>query len=198
MYHFVLLTVVFILGSSVAIAKSADSASATYIMQVSSNLNCETLDIELISQARDIPQHLKFGAGAFAAAELPLGTYKFGDVTCAKESGTQTFDMLKNMIAPLYLSTNQVYYGGRIIFQEVSEVDANQAPKVLSNCTRLISRARGDTGNECRDGVGVDTSAQKSKMLKVFFPEVTDEDIKTVRSALSATEDQFRYLPLQG
>lgn len=197
MHKFFLLTFAITVLSITSIAQSANSPPATYIMQLSSNLNCVTLDIELVSKTQDTPQLIRFGKGAYAATELPPVVYTFGDVTCVKKGGTQTFEILKNMIAPFQLTTGQAYFGGRIIFEESTDVEANRAPKVLSNCTRFISKARGDTGNECRDGVGVDTSAQGSKKLNIFIPDVTDEELKTVRTALSASEDQLLYLPLQ-
>jgi hypothetical protein len=45
--------------------------------------------------------------------------------------------------------------------------------------------------------VGVDTSAPTSKHINVYRPEVTDEDLAVVRSALSATKEQLLYLPLK-
>ena len=198
MYRAILLTFAISLLPASAIAKSSDPAPATYIMQLSSNLNCETLDIEMVSQAQNIRRFIRFTSGAFAAAELPEGTYSFGEVTCTKQEGAQTYDLFEDKVAPFQLTAGQAYYGGRMIFEEVSEVDVNGAPKVLSNCTNLRSRARGESSNDCRDGVGVNATAQQSKQIKVYFPDVTDEDIKVVRTAMSATKEQLKYLPLKG
>jgi hypothetical protein len=60
-----------------------------------------------------------------------------------------------------------------------------------------MSRARGQSSNQCRDGVGVDTSAPTSKQINVYRPEVTEQDISVVRSALSASKAQLLYLPLE-
>lgn len=77
---------------------------------------------------------------------------------------------------PLNLVFGQAYYIGRLKFQEVV-VYTDSAPKVLSNCTHIISKARGMKSNECCDGEGV--------------------DIESVRSALSVTKEQLLYLPLK-
>jgi hypothetical protein len=193
----ILLLFLFILGSVPATAAISEPSSATYIMQVTSNLSCETLDIVLISQADNTHENIRFKSSAFSAVDLPSGVYTFGDVICTKKRSTQVHDLLSKKIAPLHLAAGQAYYGGRIIFQELVTMDANGSPDVLSNCTRSISRARGESSNECRDGVGVDTSAQTSMQINVYLPEIMDEDIALVRSAFSATKDQLLYLPLK-
>ena len=193
----ILLPFLFILGPVQATAAIAEPSPATYIMQVTSNLSCETLDIELISQADNTHQNIRFKSSAFSAVELPAGAYTFGDVICTNKKNVQAHDLLSEKIAPFYLTAGQAYYGGRIIFQELVTVDPNGSPDVFSNCTRSISRARGVSSNECRDGVGVDTSAQTSTQINVYLPEVLDEDIALVRSALSATKEQLLYLPLK-
>jgi hypothetical protein len=197
MDRLVLLSFVFFLGAVPSIAISANYSPATYIMQVSSNLNCETLDIELISQADDTRQHIRFGSSAFSAVEVPSGTYAFGGVTCTNKNDAKVHDLLSDKIAPIQLNAGQAYYGGRIIFEEVVAVDANGTPDVFSNCPRVISRARGQSVNDCADGVGVDTSAKTSKHINVYRPEVTDQDIAVVRSAFSASKEQLLYLPLK-
>ena len=197
MDRLLLLTLVFFLGTVPSIAISANYTPATYILQVSSNLGCETLDIELISQADDTRQHIRYGSSAFAAVEMPSGTYIFGDVTCINKEDAKVHNLLSDKIAPIHLNAGQVYYGGRIIFEEVVSVDANGSPDVFNNCPRVMSRARGQSSNQCSDGVGVDTSAPTSKQINVYRPEVTDQDIAVVRSALSATKEQLLYLPLK-
>lgn len=197
MDRLVLLCFVFFLGTVPSIAFSANYAPATYILQVSSNLSCETLDIELISQADDTRQHIRYGSSAFAAVQMPSGTYTFGDVTCMNKEDAKVHNLLSDKIAPIHLNAGQAYYGGRIIFEEVVSVDANGSPDVFSNCPRVMSRARGQSSNQCSDGVGVDTSAPTSKQINVYRPEVTDQDIAVVRSALSASKEQLLYLPLK-
>ena len=197
MYRSVILVLILTLGSVSSIVKSADAAPATYLLQISSNLGCETLDIEFISQANEARKNLRFTTSAFAAVELSAGTYAFGNVTCRYKDSQQTFDILNDKLTPLTLSAGQSYYGGRLIFKEVQTVDVNGTPKVLSNCTQVNSRARGETSNECRDGVGVNSSAQTSKEIELYIPDVSDEDLTAIRNTLSLTKDQLLYLPLK-
>ncbi|MBT8448131.1 MAG: hypothetical protein KJO69_00475 [Gammaproteobacteria bacterium] len=196
MYRSVILVLMLTLSSVSAIGKAADSAPATYLLQIASNLGCETLDINLISQSDESRKNLRYTTSAFAAVELSAGTHAFGDVTCVYKDGQQTFDILSNKFAPISLSAGQAYYGGRLIFKEVQTMDVNGTPKVLSNCTQLNSRARGESSNECRDGVGVNTSAQIAKEIELYIPDVTDEDLTTIRNTLSLTKEQLLYLPL--
>jgi len=194
----ILLPFLFILGPVPAAAVIAEPSPATYIMQVTSNLSCETLDIELISQADNTHQNIRFKSSAFSAVELPAGAYTFGDVICTNKESAQVHDLLSEKIAPFYLTAGQAYYGGRIIFQELVTVDPNGSPKDLNNCPRIISRARGESSNECLTAVtGIYPSAQTSTQINVYLPEVLDEDIALVRSALSATKEQLLYLPLK-
>jgi hypothetical protein len=193
----ILLPFVFILGSGSAAAVYTEASPATYIMQVTSNLSCETLDIELVSQADDTRKNIRFTSSAFSAVEVPSGAYSFGDVICTNEENAQTHDLLSEKMPPLNFSAGQAYYGGRIIFQELVTVDPNGVPDVLDNCTRGTSRARGANSNECRDGVGVNTSAKTNTQINVYLPEVTDEELAVVRNAMSATKEQLLYLPLK-
>ena len=193
----ILLPFIFILGSGSAAAAYTESAPATYIMQVTSNLSCETLDIELISKVDASRKNIRFTSSAFAAVEVPSGAYSFGDVICTNKENAKAHDLLSENMPPLNFSAGQAYYGGRIIFQELVTADPNGAPDVLSNCTRSISRVRGASSNECRDGVGVDTSAQTNMQINVYLPDVTDEDLALVRTAMSATKEQLLYLPLK-
>ena len=193
----ILLPFLFILGPVPASAAFAEPSPATYIMQVTSNLSCETLDIVLISQADNTHENIRFKSSAFSAVDLPSGAYTFGNVICTNKGRAQVHDLLRDKISPLYLIAGQAYYGGRLIFQEIVTVDANGSPDVISNCTRITTRARGKSSNECRDGIGVDTSAQTSTQINAYLPEVIDEDIALVRSAFSATKDQLLYLPLK-
>jgi len=178
-----------------ASAQINDPTQVTYILQVSSNLGCDNLDIELTSNKLDTPKFLKFNSSAYAGVDLPQGDYSFGNVICLDKDGRQTFDVLSEKIMPLSFSAGKVYYGGRLIFQKVDNPDSDRAPNVLDNCTQMISRKR-VSSNECRDGVGVETSAQTRYQVNVFAPEVTDKDIEVVRSALSMSESQLLYLPI--
>ena len=179
------------------VTRATDSDPATYFLQISSDLGCESMDIEVISQKDKKSQYLKFGNKAFAAITLPAGAHAFGNVVCTKNNKPQSYDMLKDTLELLYLSAGRAYFGGRSIFKNVENVDPNAAPEVLNNCTNIISRARGETSNECRDGVGVDGKAAGNKQINVYAPEVTDEEMNKIRKALNATEDQLLYLPLK-
>ena len=177
--------------------KADDFAKATYILQVSSNLGCDNLDVELISDKLDTPQYVKFTSSAYAATTLPQGKYTFGNVICSNKEGMRELDVLKDKIMAFSLSAGKVYFGGRLIFKKVEDFDVNSAPKVIENCTQMISSARGEPSNECSDGVGVDTAARKNYQVNVYAPEVTEKDIEIVRTALSLSENQLTYLPIE-
>ena len=193
MFRSILIAIICAVSSISAFAKTSQ---VSYLLQISSNLQCQSLAIELISQADETVSYLRFKQSAFATVEVTEGTYTFGQVICTTEDGRESFDVLIGAIAPFSLSADKAYYGGRLIFEDVAKVAANDAPDVLSNCTRLISKARGIKSDECRDGVGVETNAQATRQIRVYAPEITADELKTVRDALSATEDQLVYLPL--
>ncbi|MDC0602652.1 hypothetical protein OAP14_06430 [Aliiglaciecola sp.] len=188
------LSVVSALGSAPATANAVESAPATYIMQVSSNLGCSSLNIELISTSNNPSGNIEFTTGAYAATKLNPGAYRFGDVTCNNKEGVQTFDVLKDKFSPISLKGGQSYYAGRLIFEEKVKDDGGSS-EVFDNCTRVMSGARGEGSNECRDGTG--PSAAISKQVSVYVPKVDDEDINALRTALSATKEQLLYLPLK-
>ncbi len=202
MHRTTLIVLMIIFGFSTALANPVNSTRATYILQVSSNLGCDSLEIELMSQDKSTRGKLIFKSNAFASVELKEGIYLFDEVICKLKGNSQSFDMLKDKILPFKLNGNQAYFGGKLIFLESTDVDAHSELEVLSNCSNIISRTRGDKngdsiqGTECRDGTGVDTSHQVFKQIKVFAPKATDEELSTVRTALNATKDQLIYLPL--
>lgn len=196
MYRIVILAIVFILSTVPVFAKAADTAPATYILQVSSNLGCEKLNIELIAKRGGTSHFLTFDNTAFAAIDLPAGGYSYGDVNCTIKGNTQTFENLLSKISPLHLASGQGYFGGRLIFKKADDVDPNETPEQLSNCTREFSRARGEEkSHECRDGVGVKNMV--TEQVSVFVPEVSDKDLETVRKALNTNREQLLYLPLK-
>ena len=197
MVRYLFLGILLVTGSFPSYAMGDKYSPATYILQLSSNLKCDTINIELIARSDDNVQYLRYSKSAYAAANVPAGTYAFGNVICTTEGGRENFDMLIGKIAEFTLSSGQVYYGGRMIFEEVDNVGTNDAPDVLNNCTNVNSRARGEKDNRCRDGIGVDTKSQTAKQIRVYAPDVTDEDISSIRTALSASENQLRYLPLK-
>jgi hypothetical protein len=197
MYRLALITVSLLSTALPTAALTASDAPATYIMQVSSNLKCDRLDIELISQKSNTSQYIRFGTGAFAATELPAGSYTFGDVTCTKENEDISYDFLKDKIAPIEVSAGQAYFGGRMMFKQASSVQANDAPEALNSCTFIRSNARGESDNACQDGTGTDGSAPISSKIEVFLPKVLESEVAAVRTAMSATEEELIYLPLK-
>ncbi len=182
------------IANTSAIANQSSATKTAYILQVSSNLGCDKLDIALVSQSNGNTQNLTFTTSAFAAAELETGTYRFGKVSCAKEGNINTLDVLEDQLAALPLVENKIYYGGRIILRE--SVNNNESPDILDNCPRDISRARGASSNSCRDGVGINSSSKRA--IEVFAPAVNEHEISVVRKAFDATETSLTYLPLRG
>lgn len=173
------------------------SSSATYILQISSNLDCDSHSIALRSQIDDSKRFLLFEDNAFAALDAPGGTYTFDAMTCAKDGKETSYDIFDDAIAPVVLNNDQAYFGGRLIFKQDEGRKAIEAPRVLSDCTRGNSRQRGARdNNECRDGVGVDTTARKTLTINAYAPRSTAEELTTVRNALSLTPAQLVYLPL--
>jgi hypothetical protein len=190
-----LLCSLMIAGSQTVMADS--STPATYIMQVSSNLGCDSLNIEFVSNANDAIKTMNFSKGAFAAVQLDSGSHEFGNVICARDGKIETLDLLKGKVSSLRVEPGHTYYGGRLIIKSSVEVDQIGAPKVLDDCTRNISRARGDEDDECRNGVGVSTGKNTAKKIEIFMPVVEEKDVDKVRTALSATKEQLTYLPLK-
>lgn len=197
MYRLALISISMLFAAVPVTAMSSTSQPATYIMQVSSNLKCDTLNIELRSKQSEHSQFMRFNKGAFAATELPAGTYEFGAVTCTKENKDVSYDFLKDKIAPIELSAGQAYFGGRMMFKQASSVKLNDVPEALDSCAYVRSNARGDSDNTCRDGVGANTSIPLSTQIQVFLPKVLESEIAAVRKAMSATEEQLIYLPLK-
>ncbi|PCJ47226.1 MAG: hypothetical protein COA74_11825 [Gammaproteobacteria bacterium] len=197
-----LIVLMIIFGFSTVLANSVNSTRATYILQVSSNLGCDSLELVLMSQDKSTQGTLIFKSSAFAAVELQEGIYLFDEVICKVKGKSQSFDILKDKISPFKLNDNQAYFGGKLIFLDSAVKNAHSELEVLSNCPSINSRARGDehgdsiSATECRDGTGVDTSHQVVKQIKVFAPKATDEELSTVITALNITKDQLIYLPL--
>ena len=79
-------TILFVFASVIASASvfAQGQGPATYILQVSSNLGCDTLEIEVVSTKDQSSQRLIYKTSAFAATVLPAGDYVFGGVTCTK------------------------------------------------------------------------------------------------------------------
>ena len=196
MNRFFIASAILAVAASSAVANQTKAPNTAYILQLSSNLNCDKLDIELVPQSNADTQRLTFTTSAFAAAELETGTYHFGKVSCAKEGEVNTWNILEGQLAALSLSESKIYYGGKIILREDSMADNNESPEVLDNCPRGISRARGASSDSCRDGVGVNSSPKGT--VEAFAPSVTEQDIAAVRKAFKATETSLTYLPLRG
>lgn len=181
---------------SIGSAMASNAAPATYIMQVSSNLGCDTLHVQLVSKTQDAPYEIVFGSGAFAGVQLPAGEYEFGDVNCKSSTSKESFDLLSKRMSPITLNPGQTYYAGRLIFKELKDDELSDEPKELSSCTRTVSRARGDSDNSCRDGVGV--ARRDKKQVNIYLPQESDEDVSKVQIALNISQEQFKYMPLKG
>lgn len=180
---------------------SAKTASATvdkvsYVLQVTSDLHCDQLDIELISESGAI-QILSYTTSAFAALDLQPSLYSYGDLTCLRGGTAESFSVLNDKLDVVTLSAGSHYYGGRLIFIKQKKLDTNANPEVLDNCPEVISRARGEASNECRDGVGIDSSAALTEQINIFAPEVTETEIEAIRKALSVDKSQLQYLPIK-
>lgn len=187
-----------IIGST-GFSASADTKipPSTYVLEVSSNLECAQLEIEMISRDQQTSAELVFGGGAFSATELAPGDYTFGQITCVDgHRGTESFDLLAQSAAPISVKPGQAYFGGRLVIQEVID-DTASAPQVLDNCIRGTSRFRKEQSNDCRDGVGVDGERAVSKSVSLFAPKLKQGEIDRVRGALNATEEQLIYMPIE-
>lgn len=179
-------------------ANETPAPSATYILQVASNLNCAQLDVQLLDPAGQSAGALVFHTGAFAATELAPGTYALGTLTCHDgDHGTQAFDHLKDTIAPFSLASGQAYFGGELILQATLSEPDESAPDVVSQCIRGTGRFRKEPADECRDGVGIATERVAGRAVSFYAPRLEAGDLDRIRAAFSATEAQLRYLPLE-
>lgn len=175
----------------------AKPAMATYILQVSSNLGCDVLTIELNEKGQEKNHHLKFTSKAFAVVALPQGEISYGNVICRIGEEQQEYNILQDKLQPLSITSGKSYYGGRLMFKEIEGATINDIPKAKENCIPFISRARGAKQDNLCDGAGTKSMSQSTKRIEVFMPDVSDEDILAVRKALSVSSDLFEYLPLK-
>lgn len=197
MFQVSMLALTVIFGASASNSSDTANAPSTYLLQVSSNLNCQTLEIDVMSDHGTGDAKLTFGQGAFAAVDLAHGEHMLGTVTCHDSPlGTRTFEILKDSVAPFQLEPGQAYFGGKLILMEESQGPDSTAPDVLENCVRRISRARGPENTNCRDGVGVDTALRGARFVTVYAPTLDAAELQGIRSALSMTDAQLVYLPL--
>ena len=188
-----------ILLCGIAFSASADTkiAPSTYILEVSSNLDCAQLEIKMGSRDQKTSAELIFGNGAFSAADLSPGEHTFGDITCVGgHRGTETLDLLSQSAAPISLKAGQAYYGGRLIIQEVVD-ETGSAPRVLDNCIRGTGRFSKEQRDDCRDGIGVSGEPAVSMSVSLYTPQLEQAEIDRVRGALNATEEQLIYMPIE-
>lgn len=184
-------------GASFSASADTKIAPSTYVLEVTSNLDCAQLEIDLVSSDKKAASQLVFGNGAFSAAELAPGDYSFGEITCVDgHRGTESFNLLSQSAAPISLKPGQAYFGGRLVIQEAVD-EAASAPSVLDNCIRGTSRFRKEQSNDCRDGIGVDGERSVSKSVSLYTPALEQAEIDRVRGALNATEDQLIYMPIE-
>lgn len=169
----------------------ATPARATLILQVSSNLGCDALTIELNSNGQQ--HHLDYSSNAFASVALPEGEFNFGNVTCRKGDDQQILDVLQDKIMPLHVDLGRTYYGGRLIFKQDI---ANQTDEDIENCRPVYSRARGVKQDNLCDGGGLETLAQASTQIAVYKPAITDEQVKTISRVYAGEGEPLQYLPM--
>lgn len=174
----------------------SEQSYARFILQLSSNLNCDKIEIELVSQLDLRSQTLQFIPEAFAGAKLAKGSYKYGDVKCISNNAIQTFDSLLSELHVVSVSSGNTVFGGKLIIKQTTLNENQTTPDVLDNCNRNISRARGEANNACRSGVGVNTSIDKSAVINVYAPKLSGAEIERVRATLQVSERDFVYLPL--
>ncbi|NQY13935.1 MAG: hypothetical protein HRT81_08770 [Henriciella sp.] len=180
-------------------AQSAPSApEAQFILQVSSNLDCDTLNVELRSVSGEHTGKLVYSSNAFSAASLPAGTYQFGQVTCFDgPNGTQAFDALKTMSGPFQLQPGHAYLSGKLVVMQTEDTAVQTLPDVVDNCVRGTSRFRKEPRDDCRDGTGIKGDRKTASAVNFYAPLLTPDEIASIRSAFSATEEQLIYLPLR-
>jgi hypothetical protein len=179
------------------LASPTTPSNSIYVLKISSNLGCESLEIELRPDSGEGTYNLKYDKGAYAAVELKPGNYQFGKVTCSIDGSYQVLDVLERQLHPLNLIEEKIYFGGELVFAQSSALALNDAPDVLDNCPRQISRVRGAPNNSCRDGNGVNTGPKKVKKVDVFAPTINEQDISIVRSSFQVAESKVAYLPLR-
>jgi len=195
MNRLLLLTLLSAAANAVS-AADTQSLPSTYILQVSSNLECQSLEIELLPKDGAHPHVISFETGAFGAASLPPAEYNFGAVTCHEGArGTETFEMLKGTLRPVSVKAGQAYFGGKLIIKEIEQA-ASTTPDLIDNCVRGTGRFRKESSNECRDGVGVSGKAAVEKIVNFYMPPLKKDEIDEIRDALNASEDQLVYMPI--
>lgn len=192
MPFFALSILTLMLASLPALAAVSESEPATYILQTTSNLNCDVLNIELASEDNNFATQLSYTDGAFAAVTLPSGMYSFNNVICVNADKVETLDLISEKVTPFFVSAGQTYYGGRVIFEQVME----EKQKVINDCTRIISRARGQGDGECFTSDTEFSPLAASSVINVYIPKQSEKDITTIRNALGVEKQQLRHLPL--
>ena len=173
----------------------SNPALATFVLQVSSNLGCDSLAIELASHGQQY--FLEFTKGAFASVALPKGDYSFGNVVCTKEDELLSLDLLKDKLMPLAVESGRTYYGGRLIFQQDEQVSNNARINQLENCTRMVSGARGEKQDNLCASEGIESVSTNTTQVEVFMPTVTDQDLDLVEGAFSTGRNNVTYIPLK-
>lgn len=191
-----LLVGMLVLGVSIASAKGPESIPANYLLQVSSNLACKAINIELVSHTGQVTESLQFKDSVFALVELMPGTYRFGDLKCVSSNKeSEVIDISLSKLAPIELKSGQGYYGGKLIVKQAADKTVQRTPNVIDNCPNVISKARGDN-DECTDGVGVNTSPIETTTINVYAPVLATADLERVRNVLQLSDEQLLYIPL--
>ena len=180
-----------------AFAGPTTPSNSVYVLQVSSNLGCESLEIELLAESGEKAYALTYDTSAYAGAELKPGHYQFGKVTCEKDGTKQVLNILEAQLSPLNLTEKKIYFGGTLVFKQSSALSVNEAPDVLDNCPRKISRIRGTSDNTCRDGNVVSSGPKMNTKVDAFAPVIKEQDISVVSNAFQVADDKIVYLPLR-
>ncbi len=170
---------------------------ATYILEVASNLRCEELAIEVMSDTSKDKSNLTYSSSAYASISLAPGQYVFGDVICRNNDEEQSLDLLREQLTPFTVTKGDVFYGGKLILQQRRKNDIRDRPDVLRDCPYVRSRARGGSGSGgCIVAEVTSSPSSRINQIQAFAPPVEQEDIDMVNSALGLPNTQLIYLPL--
>lgn len=172
-------------------------APATYILQVDSNLSCQNIDVEVVSQEHGSVHQLSFKNQSFAAVEMAPGSYKFGKVTCRNPHKDNSYRLLENSLKAFTVEAGVSYFGGTLVFEE-STHRMDDEIKMFSECPKVRSKARGASDNSCF-GIPDNNNNHRLSEYKInaYAPGLSNEYIEKVKLTFSsASQQELVYLPL--